>query len=69
VCEACGTLAEPTAEHVSPDTLPPDPGGTGPLEPGSLFADRSLVVVRIGGGGMGVVFTAIDRVVDEAVAL
>jgi serine/threonine-protein kinase len=39
------------------------------LEPGSLIDSRFEIVASLGSGGMGLVFRARDRVLDEAVAL
>ncbi len=42
--------------------------GTG-LEPGSLFADKYILMHRIGAGGMGVIFTAQQQGLNRTVAI
>jgi serine/threonine-protein kinase len=47
----------------------PGGGGSGKLERGSVFANRYEVQNVVGKGGMGVVYRALDRQLDEEVAL
>jgi serine/threonine protein kinase/HAMP domain-containing protein len=46
-----------------------DSGRTGPIEPGSVFANRYEVKEILGMGGMGVVYRALDRELGEPVAI
>ena len=66
-----GSLAAsaPAAEALSAPTAP-RPAGSGALPRiGSLFAGRYEIESELGVGGMGVVFKAHDRTLDDAVAI
>jgi CheY-like chemotaxis protein len=44
-------------------------GGLGALSPGDLFADRYEIIEELGRGGMGVVYRARDRELDDEIAV
>ncbi len=44
-----------------------EPGGV--LDPGSTFAGRYLIIEELGRGGMGRVYRAIDKLIDDEIAL
>lgn len=53
---------EPTVEHTLQAGRPiEEPAPQGPLEPGSVIKQRFVVDSMLGKGGMGLVFSAVDR--------
>ncbi len=71
VCPKCGSDLAPTVTVRAGDerryAAPPDGGLQYP--PGFVFAERFTIVQQAGAGGMGVVYKALDRVLDCEVAL
>jgi serine/threonine-protein kinase len=58
-----------TATTMDTAALPTVSGLTGRIQQGQLFANRYEIVDEVGKGGMGVVYRARDRQLDEIVAL
>jgi serine/threonine-protein kinase len=57
------------AQVTSPSQPPPRSGITGALKIGESFARKYVVKGLLGKGGMGVVYRAVDTILDEPVAL
>lgn len=67
-CAECGTQLSPPEEiSVSPTETLQAP--ISELTRGSLFASRYEIIERLGKGGMGKVYRAFDKKIDEEVAL
>jgi len=66
VCPSCGSDPRLTAEASSPVEAP---GRLLDFRPGQSFAERFTIIERIGEGGMGVVYKAIDTELDCTVVL
>jgi serine/threonine-protein kinase len=68
-CAECATpLSQPTAARAAASGSPPHLI-TLDLRPGAVFHSRYEVIAPLGRGGMGMVFRAHDRVLDETVAI
>ncbi|HEY2955752.1 MAG TPA: tetratricopeptide repeat protein [Candidatus Eisenbacteria bacterium] len=66
-CPSCGAALTDTLEAASPTAG--ERASPLELEPGSAFAGRFTIIERVAQGGMGVVYKAIDQVLDQEVAL
>lgn len=67
--EAALAHYQSTGDTGSEISFTPDEGGGEELRPGLLFANRYEILAQVGEGGMGAVFRANDRELDDEVAL
>jgi len=68
-CPGCGTSLAATETEAALEFRSPSPLPETPFPPGHLFGGRFLIVERIGAGGMGLVYKAIDTTLNSEVAL
>lgn len=73
VCPVCGQTFSVAGTQVDNRLGPGPAGGDGPTVPqptvGEVFAGRYAVESKLGAGGMGAVFRAVDLMLDRPVAL
>ncbi len=65
-CEKCSALLEPEEEFSATKTFQTPAKG---LTSGTTFATRYEVVEEVGAGGMGMVYRALDKEINEEVAI
>jgi tetratricopeptide (TPR) repeat protein/tRNA A-37 threonylcarbamoyl transferase component Bud32 len=69
-CKKCATpLPLPVPEELAQAATLAYPSPSLELIPGTLFADRYLVIEDLGKGGMGKVYKALDQEIKETIAL
>ncbi len=70
VCRACGASLKVTLPlHDEDESLPPETGLPEPLPANHLLANRYRIVRRVGGGGFGAVYEALDTRENRQVAI
>jgi len=74
-CPSCGLYLHKTPTVTDTTPLDGEDASTGPppkaldFAPGHVFAGRFTIIERVGEGGMGVVYKAIDKTLNDTVAL
>jgi len=68
-CPSCGSLLDPTMPEERTASAAEEGARGLQFLPGTTFAERFTIIERIGCGGMGVVYKAIDKVLNSEIAL
>jgi serine/threonine protein kinase/Flp pilus assembly protein TadD len=69
LCDRCGAHLSPSGWTTAAGVPPPSPLPRREFPHGADFADRYTLIERVGEGGMGEVYKAMDRRLDSVVAL